>query len=173
MTSVCWWCCHDIDGDELRLPLKHVRTTNEFSFLGYFCSWSCMKSYNMDKHPLHVASTINSYMLMLRNKGTPIKLALPRHRLKMFGGSMDIDEFRRGCDRTPLVYKQKNQGVIPCETRRLAFNEIRSDEKLAEIKGSITTNEPLRLKRERPLKRDQSNLEGLLGIKRRAAVSTV
>ena len=86
---------------------------------------------------------------------------------------MDIDEFRSGCDRTPLVHKQKNQGGIPCETKRIEFNEVRNDEKLAEIKGSMTTNEPLRLKRERPLKRDQNNLEGLLGIKRRTTVSTV
>ena len=86
---------------------------------------------------------------------------------------MDIEEFRSGCDRTPLARKQQNQNPIPCETKRIEFNENRRDEKLAEIKGSTTTNEPLRLKRERPLKRDQSNLEGLLGIKRRAAVSTV
>ena len=172
MTSVCWWCCHDIDGDELRLPLKHVRTINEFTFLGYFCTWSCMKSYNMDNYPLHTASSINSNMLMLRNKGTPIKLALPRTMLEMFGGTMSIETFRIGCDRTPLAHKQDKQNIIPCETRRLAFNEIRNDEKLAEINGSTSTNEPLRLKRDKPLKREQNNLEGLLGIKRRTTVST-
>lgn len=173
MTSVCWWCCHAIDGEELRLPVKQSRTGNEFCFLGYFCNWSCMKSYSMNNYPLHVASTMNSYMLILRNKGTPIKTALPRHKLKMFGGSMDIEEFRSGCDRTPLAHKQQNQNPIPCETKRIEFNESRRDEKLAEIKGSTTTNEPLRLKREKPLKREQNNLEGLLGIKRRTAVSAV
>ena len=33
-----------------------------------------------------------------------------------------------------------------------------------EIKGAVGVNEPLRLKRAKPLKRDQNNLESVLGL---------
>ena len=36
--------------------------------------------------------------------------------------------------------------------------------KMYEIKGATGTNEPLRLKRAKPLKRDKNNLESVLGL---------
>ena len=42
-----------------------------------------------------------------------------------------------------------------------------TNSKLAEISGSTGTNEPLRLKRAKPLKRDENNLEKSLGIIRK------
>jgi hypothetical protein len=41
---------------------------------------------------------------------------------------------------------------------------VKNTAKMYEIKGAVGTNEPLRLKRAKPLKRDQNNLESVLGL---------
>jgi hypothetical protein len=46
----------------------------------------------------------------------------------------------------------------------LTIPPVKNVAKLYEIKGTVGTNEPLRLKREKPLKRDQNNLESVLGL---------
>lgn len=157
------------------MPLKYIQRTSEFSLDGYFCSWSCMKTYNMDRNNLHVIGIINSNMLLMRkmlyNKFSNIKRAPPRNRLKMFGGDLTIDEFRSGCDRDPIPIKSITESKVPSITKIIPIQRV-SNEKLSEINNSNARNEPLRLKREKPLKREQNNLEGLLGIKRRGTVST-
>ena len=142
----CWWCCHTFESTPLSMPYKHDERRNKFYTSGNFCSWSCMKTYAIDKYGCNRGGLICGNMVMMRRKlfdkiGT-IQKAPHRQKLDVFGGPMTIEEF-------PNI-------VIP-----VIFN---NQKKLKDIKSSTGKNETLRLKREKPLKRNENNLESVLGL---------
>jgi hypothetical protein len=110
----------------------------------------------------------------------------------MFGGTMSIEEFRKvgTGDVKVIVHKPDDTfhiqvihnctcgGNIVDPLKRKSMQEAMGvstetvtsttdrlhEEKLHMINNSSGRNEPLRLKRPKPLKRDQNNLEKTLGI---------
>jgi hypothetical protein len=84
-----------------------------------------------------------------------------RQMLKVFGGTLDINEFRSNLsvdkieDKLDINEKSEKDVIVPI---------VSNTKKMYEIKSSTGTNEQLRLKREKPLKRDQNNLESVLGL---------
>jgi hypothetical protein len=102
-----------------------------------------------------------------------------RYSLKVFGGTLTIDEFRNiSADNFPIVNlpnetyriqtvgnKTVLQGAITVSPKSII--DSNTAEKMTAIQNSNTYNEPLRLKRPKPLKRDQNNLESTLGIVRK------
>ena len=163
----CWWCCHEIEGTPLHLPHKYDELRNKFSTLGLFCSWSCMKTYNIFSMPSHSMGITCGNIVMMRKKlygivGN-IKSAPNRYHLKQFGGHMTIEEFREGATRDDGAASTNVEIVEKPVVNRVFHN----CSKLAEISSSSGTNEQLRLKRSKPLKRDDNNLEKFLGITRK------
>ena len=174
MTEVCcWWCCHAAD-NLLGMPTNYNKYAGTFQTKGYFCSWSCMKAYIMDNNNDILAGKLNSYMFLMRktmyNVCTPVAKAPNRTRLERFGGDMSIEEFRSSVVKVEAPNETtKAKTNTPSEVQVIPFEMTRRKEKLHEINNSSSSNEPLRMKREKPLKREQNNLEGLLGIKRTSA----
>ena len=97
--SWCWWCCHSFEGTPLTVPHRYDDRRSKFYTAGNFCSWSCVKSYAIDK----------------------------------FG---DV------------------KGSIVCGNTK----------KMDEIKNATSSNNALKLKRNKPLKRNHNNLESALGL---------
>tara|TARA_B100000530_G_scaffold332912_1_gene280049 strand:- start:21813 stop:22145 length:333 start_codon:yes stop_codon:yes gene_type:complete len=104
-------------------------------------------------------------MVMMRRKifdkiGT-IQKAPHRQKLNVFGGSMTIEEFRENhvIDEEPP--KEIETEPVPNIVIPIIFN---NQQKLKDIKSSTGKNETLRLKREKPLKRNENNLESVLGL---------
>ncbi len=162
--SWCWWCCHDFETEPLALPLKHDERRNKFMTTGRFCSWSCMKSYAIDSYGLSKGGLICGNIVMMRKqlygKRGMIKMAPKRQMLVEFGGNLTIEQFRENMviDTIPkkeVVEEKEVDIVVPVNN---------TTAKMYEIKGATGTNEPLRLKRAKPLKRDQNNLETVLGL---------
>ena len=58
-------------------------------------------------------------------------------------------------DKLDINEKSENDVIVPI---------VSNTKKMYEIKSASGTNEQLRLKREKPLKRDQNNLESVLGL---------
>lgn len=96
-TSIsCYWCCHKFDNPPFGIPVNY--TGEKFDVFGCFCSLECAASYNFkmqdsidemwERHNL-----INMLYRKL-NVGKIVKPAPDKLALKMFGGYMDIDEFR-------------------------------------------------------------------------------
>ena len=163
--SWCWWCCHDFKGTSLTMPLKYDDRRKTFTTSGRFCSWSCMKSYALDTKGLTQGSIVCGNMIIMRKKlfgkFVSIKPAPPRQSLIEFGGMMSIDEFRENNS----VDTEERIEEITCEPEpNIVVPAITNNAKMYEIKGAMGTNEPLRLKRAKPLKRDQNNLESVLGL---------
>jgi hypothetical protein len=95
----CWWCCHQFDGCPCTLPTKYDNLRKRFEFVGIFCSWNCTKAYNFEKndHKKYERSELITLLIQQLygiTKAINIKAAPPRQSLKMFGGYLNIEEFR-------------------------------------------------------------------------------
>ena len=158
----CWWCCHPFDNEPLQLPYGYDDRRKKFSTTGYFCSWSCMKSYALEKYGVTKGSIICGNISLMRkrycNKLDSIKRAPHRHRLNVFGGDLTIEEFRADSVKDVVVSK-------PVETEPIKDNVIpfisSTKKNMNEIKN---VNDGLVLKRSKPLQRNQNSLETALGL---------
>ena len=95
----CWWCCHQFEGTPCTLPTKYDQLRKRFTFMGIFCSWNCVKAYNinMNDHKKFERCSIITLLIKQLYSMTDaicIKSAPPRQTLKMFGGYLDINQFR-------------------------------------------------------------------------------
>lgn len=147
MKPHCWWCCHGFDWDSLHFP--YAFTSNTFYTTGHFCSWECMKAYAIDENKLSQCDYITLMRKRMGGRVVHTRRAPSRYCLEMFGGSMNIEEFRRG---DTCVLK------IP--------GEFYQDQIVTKEDKPIDGSE-LRLKREKPLERSKGKLETSLGIIRK------
>lgn len=96
---VCWHCCHSMPADPICLPNSYDRRRDVFHVFGLFCALPCAKAYLME----HAAFGSGDRTMLLHfmamkhfgHSGGPVLPAPPRHRLKIFGGDLDIEAFRR------------------------------------------------------------------------------
>ncbi len=91
----CWNCCHKYENNTFGIPIKYIN--NIFYIYGYFCSLECGSRYAFDNFYNHfeIYSLINFYYNYTNNTiGEKINIAPKRLTLKMFGGNLDIDEYR-------------------------------------------------------------------------------
>lgn len=163
--SWCWWCCHPFEGQHLEMPYKYDERTRKFHTTGTFCSWSCMKSFAIDKHGCNLGGRICGNILLMRKRMYGImghvKPAPYRYKLKVFGGDLDIEEFRAGADKDMDPPKPVDRDSFEDVSIPIISNNAK---KLEEITSSEVQNEPLKLKRAKPLKRTHNNLESALGL---------
>ena len=169
----CWWCCHEFTSEPLKLPFKYDPMRDQFCTMGHFCSWGCMKTFNLDKNGVNTGGIIGGNIVIMRKKlygviGS-IQCAPYRFMLKEFGGTMSIEEFRAGSTIDVGPINNSSINAVPAPPLKIP---MKTSTKLSEISNSVGTNEPLRLKRIKPLKRDDNNLEKSLGIVRKIQVKT-
>ncbi len=96
-TSICcYWCCHSFSTVPFGIPVKYYQ--DKFHVFGCFCSLECATAYNFNfqESTDEMWERYNLINLLSRKLGykTCIKPAPSRLSLKMFGGHIDIDEFR-------------------------------------------------------------------------------
>lgn len=169
--TLCWWCCHSFENEPLHLPYKYDDRRDKFYTMGHFCSFSCMKAFNLDNFPQHKSGRIGiNITLMIKkcndNKTQFIKTAPSKYSLKAFGGSLSIEEFRKNDKQIKTILPCKNvvftdvvtQVEFPTSTSTTKEN---STKKLNDINNAKQQNQPLKLKREKPLKRNQNNLANI------------
>ena len=176
--TCCWWCCHGIDSQILHLPYKYDYKIDRFSMMGQFCSWECMKAWNMDSKNVR-APEINQFITLYKKrifgKVTPTRVAPSRYSLELFGGTMTIEKFRSGTENTwvqipnsnyyPLIVNKYKE--ITSKEKRKESIIITEESKIDDINNSESTSDDLRLKRPIPLKKAKNNLETLMGLKKR------
>lgn len=154
----CWWCCHTFDWESLGFPHKYDDLRDKFYTTGRFCSFECMKAYNLDRDS--ATKGINAMWILLMKKRltgsvSPIRSAPKRQTLKQFGGPLTIEKFRTCKD--PIRVR------LPNEIRQ--YPEITLPSTVSTPPSSGGGD--LVLKRQKPLKREQSALEKSLGITRK------
>jgi hypothetical protein len=123
-----------------------------------------MKTYAIDTSGCNRGGLICGNMVMMRRKifdkiGT-IKRAPPRQKLQVFGGDMTIEQFRENA----VVDKDIPKNIETEPVREIVIPISDNKSKMKDIKSATGKNETLRLKREKPLKRNENNLESVLGL---------
>lgn len=160
----CFWCCHDFENTPLSMPYHYDDRRKRFTTTGNFCSWSCMKSYALEKYGITRGSIICGNISLMRSlmykQRNSVKPAPNRFRLKEFGGDLTIEEFRK--NQTIDLGKQENIEINPVINNILPV--ISNTKKMDEIKNVSSSNNALKLKRTKPLKRNHNNLESALGL---------
>ena len=162
----CWWCVHPFEGEQLALPYKYDELRNRFSTTGCFCSWSCMKAYAIDKYGITRGGVISSNIIIMRkrmyNKIGRVRPAPWRYHLKVFGGDMTIEEFREGAAKD--VEPPKKIDTVSASIATTDDLSQPNKFRMEEIKKSDVPNQPLKLKRPKPLKTTHNDLESALGL---------
>ena len=110
----------------------------------------------------------------ITGKTTITKSAPSRLTLKMFGGPLTIEQFRNNNNSyyVKMPDEKFNSHVVISESKRIDnyinTTDAQLEEKLKSIHNSVGVNDSLKLKRNKPLKRDQTanSLETTLGIRR-------
>ena len=161
MSVCCWWCCHPFPGPSLHFPYKYDEYRKHFTTIGHFCSWECMKAYGIDQG----LSYRGEFIALFRKHAhggitTPCLPAPKRPALKMFGGSLTIEEFRQGSSNVVVT--------MPWETHIMPTVTTTSSPYAAQPQQPQGGG-GLVLKRSKPLQREKSSLETSLGIIRRKA----
>jgi len=157
------------------MPFKYDELRQKFSTLGIFCSWPCMKAYNIDKSGPKYGE-YQMYISLMRKhvygKTEACRMAPKRQCLKVFGGTMDIEQFRAGKD--PPFIRMPNEAYMIClptvEQGVLSHTKtstVSLNNKMDAVMNSSGKSEQLKLKRAKPLQREESSLEKSLGIKRK------
>lgn len=93
----CWNCAHPFNMRNLKhMPIKYI--SNIFYVTGYFCTNSCCLRYIYDnyknKELWEKYELYNFYYQKLYGKKIEINIPPDKLFLKMFGGTMDIEDYR-------------------------------------------------------------------------------
>jgi hypothetical protein len=155
----CWWCVHPLLGAPLHLPFKYDDRTDRFTTTGEFCSWECMKAFALDMSTSR-SGEIQSFIAVMRRKALGkyviLKAAPKRQALKIFGGTLSIEEFRRCSQQEAPVFVPYEKYICPTTPA------------VTVTSSELSADETLKLKRDKPLKRTASKLESALGITRKS-----
>lgn len=99
----CWHCCHPFETVPISVPRMMSQSDKSmyYEVFGVFCSVNCAKkfvlergSYDQQQLLLQLNEMCCSVFGISGSDVFTAKEAPPRYFLKMFGGSMDITEFR-------------------------------------------------------------------------------
>jgi len=138
----CWWCVHKFSNPPFGLPIKFENNTYEVQ--GCFCSLNCAKAYN-SKENNYRKSEINSLIEDFRREifgvdTIPVLIAPPRQSLKIFGGYLTIEEFRK-------EFYLINKSIIHLSPSVAPVRNFFEEEYHDKIIRANPTGERLRLKR--------------------------
>lgn len=103
----CWWCCHQFKTMPIGIPVHYDKLSKKFRVKGVFCSFACMTMFNDNsKKPIENYIIKDLYNTLTgQSFSSIIKRAPPRECLKMFGGELDIEEFRENFKESKIYTK--------------------------------------------------------------------
>lgn len=111
--TYCFWCSHSFTNIPIGIPVKVF--DGKFYCNGNFCSFECASAYNYnmsnDNRNIFEKQNLLNLMASKFQAKTPVRCAKPREMLKIFGGSMEINEFRKFHDNT--IFFSNKYPIVP------------------------------------------------------------
>ena len=164
----CWWCKNCFNSPPVQLPEDYYNET--FFCIGHFCSFSCMKSYNLDINDSLLwkrESLINLLYYMTYSEYKEINTASHWTTLEEFGGNLSIEQFRENS-----VINTKEYLVLhpPLVSRQMQIEESYKLNKLKEVpidkinKIYSEIESDYAIKRKNPIQSKHLNLETTMGL---------
>ena len=171
----CWWCCHSFDTVPVAIPTKYC--TDSFTVYGCFCSYNCAMAYIFNTYNLNTWEQYSLLKLMYyktTNLNTDIKCAPKKEILTKFGGTVDINSFRKSFTLYNLSYRYITPpmtSIISHIIEDSSNNNLQSVNQINEnnFQSKINTQSPLttqyKLKRVKSLINTKNSLEVTMGLK--------
>ena len=173
--AACFWCCHPFEGRPVVLP---VRDEGEYlQVFGNFCSPECGMSYLFD---MRQDSHTRWEQLALLNRvygdyvGGIVRPAPARSVLKMFGGPMSIEEYRRVIAQRKIRVDVHIPPMVSLlstmDTKPIDFYDANLTKNVMEtVKERLQkAEEVLKLRRTKPLKAWESTLDACINLRVRS-----
>ena len=172
----CFWCCHPFVTRPCALPLEYKDGT--YSVYGCFCSPECAAAYNFndfqdsEKQWERYALLNQLYRKAYGERNLKIKLAPPRQTLQIFGGPLNIKQFRnvnRSYDKT-FVLNYPPLVSINVQQEQVAFDSSNYSKKEPSVFIPIDqdrlseASENLKLKRKKPVSESKNTLETCMNL---------
>jgi hypothetical protein len=170
-TSICcYWCCHKFNTPPFGIPVSY--NNGIFEVFGCFCSLECASAHNFKTNESldEVWERYNLINLLSRKLdfGRVVKAAPDKMTLKMFGGYMDIDTFRKYHKTNKII----NINFPPMTSLTQQIEEINEYELNSDLKyiplDSDRINrckEKMIFKRNKPLINEKTTLESTMNLK--------
>lgn len=96
----CMWDLHPFSTRPVALPIAYSEATGLYTTTGLFCSLACAAAYNHADHRINASLRADRHALlgMLYRETQPgrgpLRVAPARECLRIFGGSLCVEEFR-------------------------------------------------------------------------------
>ena len=159
----CLWCCHSFKDTPWGIPYKFVN--NKFVLFGNFCMANCALAYTLQYYKDDDSLWEKVALLNLLYKN--LLPAFDKMSLKLFGGTMEIEEYRN------IMFSNEKSYSIefpPCNTIIPMLEEIYKKSSLSNTfipvdknKINIAINNELKLKRSKPIINHKNTLDFCLG----------
>ena len=166
----CMWCCHPFEGPPCAVPVRYVDEV--FYVWGCFCSFNCAAAYNFKEYKVSEVWERYSLLNLLYKKifdkpFIKIKPAPPREVLTIFGGYLNIDDYRKNMiinDREYKIIRPPIVSIVPKVEESII--EFSSNQPIPVDKDKIEKAvEKLKLKRGKPLAKNTQTLDNFMEIK--------
>ena len=163
--TACFWCCHGFSWTACVLPKVYDAYKNLYTVEGHFCSPECALAYNYADNRTSDSTKWSQHALLGAlyselYKERILSPAPPRTLLRMFGGPLNIAQFRE--------YTAGENYLVHSELPpvRLVFPSMNVQGPLRDVKKYVSlsadvvekASEQLRLKRSKPV---HSNIQTL------------
>jgi len=154
----CFWCCHVFDWSPCVLPISYDAYKNIYTCEGNYCSPECALAYlcasiNISDTVRWNRHTLLNHMYASAYTRKDLSPAPPRSLLRMFGGPLDIAQYR--------AYTRGTNDIVVSDLPpiRLVFPTMNIQGPLRDLKRYVAlstdvvekASQQLRLKRSRPI----------------------
>ena len=169
---MCFWCCHPFHNTPFGVPTKYVG--GKFHVFGCLCSLECASAYNFYsteiKHDVWESYNLLNLLSRKIEYQDIVKMAPPRNALKMFGGYMEIDEFRGHCKSGKMI----NTHTFPMVAMIQQLEEVNEDEQYGNRKNMFIPvdkqrlfllESKVKLERTKPLYTNKNTLDHAMNLK--------
>jgi len=164
--TACFWCCHAFGWPACILPKSYDAYKNIYKAEGNFCSPECALAYSYSDNRISDSTKWTQHALLGKiysdlYKSRVLSPAPPRTLLRMFGGVLDIEQYRE--------YSAGSNDIVLSDLPpiRLQFPSMNVQGPLRDIKKYVSlsidivekASEQLRLKRSKPTNSNVQTLD--------------
>ena len=171
-TTCCLWCCHPFPWKASVLPVSYDAYENMYTCEGHYCSPECAMAYLYADPSLSDVARWTRHTLLsdvYRKMYTKRELtqAPPRQTLRMFGGPLDIEQFRE------YIATAEDMVAVQLPPLRLHMPTMNVQGPVRDVKKFVAlsqdtvdkANKELRLKRSKPVHNNAPTLDKCMGVR--------